>query len=392
MHKLHIINLEKMGGVERLFLQYIQDDSAQNDAIFCISNHIGPEIVKHLSNRKITFVNRIFNKVSIKYPAFLRKYALQLKLLLAQPDAIIVWDLVPNLLAKPNRSKIIYYDHGCSWRYRHNKKTLRFFSMLSGVISAAWASKRVMEIRFNLPCPVNVVINRILPPRDIFMGMKTPLTSVRLGIAARQVGLKGISVALQTLRVLLDRGMNVTLDIAGKGPDEEKFKALSHKLGIADRVRFIGFQQDLSNFFNHIHIYISTPVTEPFGLSCMEALHYGVPVVFPLIDGQPEVVKNGYCGIGIVPDILPETHWQQTGIDVDFPHYVYYPKEDKLLPPKLLSPEACADAIENIAGPDYERYRANAFTHVRTHFDHKNFVSDFNKNIDGIINAQTRNH
>ena len=44
MRKLHIINLEKMGGVERLFLQYIQDVTTNQDCIFCISNQIGPEI------------------------------------------------------------------------------------------------------------------------------------------------------------------------------------------------------------------------------------------------------------------------------------------------------------------------------------------------------------
>ncbi|MDM7155471.1 lipopolysaccharide biosynthesis protein, partial [Klebsiella pneumoniae] len=56
MRKLHIINLEKMGGVERLFLQYIQDVTTNQDCIFCISNQIGPEIAQHLTGRKVTFV------------------------------------------------------------------------------------------------------------------------------------------------------------------------------------------------------------------------------------------------------------------------------------------------------------------------------------------------
>jgi glycosyltransferase involved in cell wall biosynthesis len=133
------------------------------------------------------------------------------------------------------------------------------------------------------------------------------------------VGLKGISVALLTLKNLLDRGTNVTLDIVGKGPDEQQFKALAEKSGIADRVNFLGFHDDLSHFFNNIHIYLSTPVTEPFGLSCLEALFYGVPVIYPLIDGQPEVVKNGYCGIGITPDVTPEDHFRLCGVNVNFP-------------------------------------------------------------------------
>lgn len=388
MRKIHIINLEKMGGVERLFLQYIQDISSRNDRIFCISNHIGPEIAQHLTGRRITFVNRVLNNHPIKFPPFLRKYALQAKTWLANPDAIIVWDLVPVFAAKPTRGKVIYYDHGCSWRYPHNKKTLAFFAALEGTISASFASKRVMALRFNLPCPSRVLINRIMPPKNIFSGEKPLSAPLRLGVAARLVGLKGISVALLTLKNLLDRQVNVTLDIAGKGPDEHQFVQLAQTLGVSSSVNFLGFQDDLSHFFNRIHIYLSTPVTEPFGLSCLEALFYGVPVIYPLIDGQPEVVKNGYCGIGITPDVTPEAHFAQCGINVNFPHDVYYPEQDALRPPLLLAPEKCADAVLKIVNSDYAAFRQHAFEHVKLNFDATTFVGDFNSTISEILDSE----
>ena len=387
MRKIHVINLEKMGGVERLFLQYIHDASSEQDRIFCISNKIGPEIAQHLQGRNVTFVNRIINGYPLKFPPFLRKFALQIKTWLANSEAIIVWDLVPVFAAKPSRGKVIYYDHGCSWRYPHNKKTLDFFASLQGYISASHASQRVMALRFHLPCPSRVLINRIAPPANIFTGDKPLSSPLRLGVAARLVGLKGISVALLTVKNLLDRGMNVTLDIAGKGPDEEQFQALAAQLGISEQVNFLGFQNDLSHFFNHIHIYLSTPVTEPFGLSCLESLFYGVPVIYPLIDGQPEVVKNGYCGIGITPEVTPEEHFARCGINVNFPHDVYFPEQDALLPPLLVSPEKCAEAVLKIVNGDYELFRQNAFEHVKTHFDSTTFVSDFNSTVSELVDA-----
>jgi len=220
MRKLHIINLAKMGGVERLFLQYINDVTSADDIIFCISNNIGPEIEQHLSGKKIIFVNRVINSVKVKYPVFMRKYALQTKLWFAKPDTTIIWDLIPGFAGKPSRGKVIYYDHGCSWRYALSKKNLAFFSLLDGCISAAKASKRIIELRFAPKCPIKTVINRILPPPGIKKGNKTLTSPLRLGVAARLVGLKGISVALLALKTLQDRGMSVTLDIAGKGPDE----------------------------------------------------------------------------------------------------------------------------------------------------------------------------
>jgi len=236
MRKLHIINLAKMGGVERLFLQYINDATSADDIIFCISNHIGPEIEQHLTGKKITFVNRIINSVTLKYPVFMRKFALQTKLWFAKPDAVIIWDLIPGFAGKPSRGKVIYYDHGCSWRYAHSRKNLAFFALLDGCISAAKASKRVVELRFDPDCPVKTVINRIQPPPGINRSEKMLTAPLRLGVAARLVGLKGISVALLALKTLQDRGMDVTLDIAGKGPDEEAFRQLAEKLGIAKHV------------------------------------------------------------------------------------------------------------------------------------------------------------
>lgn len=52
MKKLHIINLEKMGGVERLFLQHINDDIENTNEILCINSQVGSEIEKKLAGKK----------------------------------------------------------------------------------------------------------------------------------------------------------------------------------------------------------------------------------------------------------------------------------------------------------------------------------------------------
>ncbi|WP_337226339.1 glycosyltransferase, partial [Proteus terrae] len=76
--------------------------------------------------------------------------------------------------------------------------------------------------------------------------------------------------------------------IAGSGEDESKLKELANKLKLNKYVDFLGYQSELSDFYHNINIYLSTPITEAFGLSCIEALANGVPVVFPKIDGQME--------------------------------------------------------------------------------------------------------
>ncbi|ADP10934.1 Glycosyl transferase, group 1 [Erwinia sp. Ejp617] len=386
MKKLHIINLAKMGGVERLFLQYINETTDGSNAVICVSNDIGEEIERQMPQQQVTFATRLFNKLSLRCPQFLRKYLLQWKIFRANADVIIVWDLIPGLSAKPKRGKLLYYDHGCSWRYARNAKTLRFFSMLDGVISASHASKRVMELRFNLPCPNPVVLNRIKTPVGISHQPRAPHTPLRLGTASRLVSLKGISVSLLTLHELIRRGHDVMMEIAGKGPDKEAFETLVQKLQLSDRVTFSGFQHNVSDFFNRIDIYMSTPITEPFGLSCMEALYYGVPVIFPLVDGQPEAVSDGVCGLGISPKVSVMEHHKLSGLHVDFPYDVYDPVHDKMVPPKLLSHIECADAVEKLMVE--ETYRHLSFNAQNDSIQSLSF-DVFKKEFDNTLNLFT---
>ncbi len=378
MKKLHIINLEKMGGVERLFLQYIHDDSENLNEILCINSQVGSEIEQKLAGKKITYANRILNAFSTRYPQFLRKFVLKRKIEKANADVIIVWDLVPVLAAKPARGKLVYYDHGCSWRYPKNRKTLGFFAMLDGVISASRASKRVMELRFNLPLPIDVLPNRIQIPSGIIYGPKVLPETLRIGTASRLVTLKGISVSLLMMQELIRRGHKVHLEVAGKGPDRELFEALTDRLQLREHVTFTGFQENIAGFFNRTDVYMSTPVTEPFGLSCVESLYYGVPVIFPLVDGQPEAVKDQECGIGLAPKINIDEHERLTGVHVEFPHEVYDPIQDKLVAPKLLSHLDCANAVELLLqNGNYQRMRENAHKLTTEGLDYATFKAQF---------------
>lgn len=389
MKRLHIINLGKMGGVERLFLQYINESGDDRDDIICVSNEVGEEIARQMPRHDVTFATRLFNALPLRCPQFLRKYLLQWKVHRAKADVIIVWDLIPGLAAKPRRGKLLYYDHGCSWRYPLNAKTLRFFAKLDGVISASIAAKRVMELRFNLPVPHRVVINRIKTPAGIDPAPRRLHAPARLGTASRLVSLKGISVGLLTLRELLNRGHNVVLEIAGKGPDRKAFETLAERLQLGDRVTFSGFQHNVADFFNRTDIYLSTPVTEPFGLSCMESLYYGVPVIFPLVDGQPEAVKEGVCGIGIKPSVSIEEHKALTDIEVDFPHQVYDPLHDALTPAMLISHVDCANAVETLMSEDiFEKYSRSAQNYPTEHFSFAMFKEEFNKTLEYYCNGK----
>ncbi len=76
MKVIHIINLDKMGGAEKIFLQFISESNLQNK-IFCISNNVDPTSSNLWSVHDIQFVNKIFPFAKIKSLLFLRPVVLK---------------------------------------------------------------------------------------------------------------------------------------------------------------------------------------------------------------------------------------------------------------------------------------------------------------------------
>jgi glycosyltransferase involved in cell wall biosynthesis len=89
--------------------------------------------------------------------------------------------------------------------------------------------------------------------------------------------MKGIGVALEAAAKLRD--INYQWTFVGDGPEADRFRDMADELGLSDRVRFVGFQQDPQPFYRRSDIYVLPSFTEGFGLSLVEAMSAGLPVV-----------------------------------------------------------------------------------------------------------------
>ena len=78
-------------------------------------------------------------------------------------------------------------------------------------------------------------------------------------------------------------------------------KAATERLGIADRVKFLGQRADVPRLMAAADVYCQ-PNTgpEPFGLVYVEALYAGLPVVASAMGGAIEIV-NDTCGVLVPP-------------------------------------------------------------------------------------------
>ena len=97
---------------------------------------------------------------------------------------------------------------------------------------------------------------------------------------------KGVQLLLRAMARMRTRR---TLDIVGAGNLEGRLRALAEKLGLADRVRFRGFQADPQAWMRAAAcVVVPSFWQEPYGLVAAEAVALGRPVVAFAIGGLPE--------------------------------------------------------------------------------------------------------
>lgn len=91
------------------------------------------------------------------------------------------------------------------------------------------------------------------------------------------------------------------LELVGDGPLEKNCRALAATLGIADRVRFLGYQRDPESVLARASLFVLSSHSEALPRSVLEAMRAGLPIVASAVGGLPELVDNRSNGI-LIPD------------------------------------------------------------------------------------------
>lgn len=86
------------------------------------------------------------------------------------------------------------------------------------------------------------------------------------------------------------------LVLVGDGPERSDVERLVRELNVQDHVLFLGKQSALPDILSIADIFLLPSQQESFGLSALEAMSCGVPVVATNIGGIPEVVEHGESG------------------------------------------------------------------------------------------------
>ncbi|MDP1874538.1 glycosyltransferase, partial [Phenylobacterium sp.] len=116
---------------------------------------------------------------------------------------------------------------------------------------------------------------------------------------------KAHDVSLKALTQIPD----AWLWIAGAGALEDKLRAMAIALGVADRVRFLGWRQDAAALYRAADVCLFPSRFEPLGNVVIQAWAHGLPVVAANSQGPGALIRDGKDGF-LIPiddaDLLAE--------------------------------------------------------------------------------------
>jgi glycosyltransferase involved in cell wall biosynthesis len=136
--------------------------------------------------------------------------------------------------------------------------------------------------------------------------LDTPVDSTVIIQVSRMERWKGHTLVIEALARLRELPWVWWIVGGAQRPEELAYaaalRAAADRLGVADRVRFLGERSDVGQLLAAADIHCQANLgPEPFGIAFIEALAAGLPVVTVAMGGATEIV-NDSCGILVPPD------------------------------------------------------------------------------------------
>jgi glycosyltransferase involved in cell wall biosynthesis len=356
---LHLLNLDTIGGVEDLFIAFLEHTKNQaHHYVLITGKKPHPFFHQRLyeAAKSVTLQQYLFG---MKIPAALRPLRRNYVIDKTAAHTLILWNRIEPLSPLPQGMQKVYYEHGASWMEPADSTCKALFSKMDLLLANSFAARRLMQLKWGIRAPIHVIENPLKPsitardtPKERDFGR--PL---RLGYIGRLIPLKGVVLIPHVVHALLKQKIPVECFIAGDGPEKMRLQNISASLGVSDAVHLLGCIQDVTQFYASIDILIVPSIREPLGLVAQEAALCGCPVVAACVDGLPEVViheKTGMC----LPPTLPLSELASLGgRAAHLPDLVFDPVSDSLVLPKIVDPAYIVSSVRQIIA-SAESYRA----------------------------------
>jgi len=209
------------------------------------------------------------------------------------------------------RPAIISTVHSSRIRCAEDRKNLnRLTPLMDRLIVVSRAIEQKISEEGRRGVPVSLIYNGVdlerynhqQPCCTLHEDYSIPEDAQIVGVIARLEAEKGHRTLLEAWPLVLAAQPRAWLLIVGEGSERDSLEAEAASLGISDRVVFTGRREDVPAVTAALDVSVLPSYREAQGLSVLEAMALGRPVVASRVGGIPEMIEDGVSGLLVPPN------------------------------------------------------------------------------------------
>jgi len=202
---------------------------------------------------------------------------------------------------------VIVHEH-CSIAYKGLQYSLfRFLLRLlksKADLYIAVSKATVIDLKLNAnvdPQHIQVVYNAVdldkftpNPEKRVTLRQEIGIESndIVLGFVGRLSSVKGTELIIEALALLLKENPNFLAVFLGHGVQQNELVQLAKRRGVSDRVKFLGFRENVSDLLNIFDIALMPSRKEGLPLTTLEYMSMKIPVISSGVDGMGEILTD----------------------------------------------------------------------------------------------------
>jgi glycosyltransferase involved in cell wall biosynthesis len=153
-------------------------------------------------------------------------------------------------------------------------------------------------------CIPNVISsNKVAELAKLGENFDSEFKGIKIVTVARAAHEKGIDLAVDALKLLIEQGHDVKWYWVGGGNRSQKYQNMINQLNLQNNFILLGNQLNPYQFMKHADIYVQPSRHEGYCISIDEALILRKPTVVTNFLGIENRINNGYTGIIVSPNV-----------------------------------------------------------------------------------------
>jgi glycosyltransferase involved in cell wall biosynthesis len=186
------------------------------------------------------------------------------------------------------------------WKYRSADHIIAISRRIEDILLNSGVSREKVSL-----APSGVILKdhpEIRPRNEMLTELNLPSDALIIGTIAALVGHKDYPTLLKAFKIVTEKYPLAYLTCLGEGNDRPQIERLTRELGLAGKVRLLGFRPDSEDFWGIFDIYVQASKLEGLCSSLIEAMYHRLPIAATSAGGIPDLVEDGVTGLLSPPE------------------------------------------------------------------------------------------